>query len=130
MIAPMLSRYLTRRIATLALALGMVFGAVAPGWAAAAMPMQGTEQTEAPMTMAGMVMQGDCMGAMEHDGTNKDVPRKGSPVCGMCMGCALPILLQGASLTELLYGSSNVLFAHDANKSGIATPPALPPPIA
>ena len=74
--------------------------------------------------------QSDCMGAMENAPLKKDMPQRNSRVCGMCVACALPNFLPGDSLLELLCGASCCVFAHDVDKGGIATPPALPPPIA
>lgn len=124
-------RRFTCRIAALVFALGLLLGAAAPSWAAPALPIQGSRSFEASTTMPGSKLtQSDCMGAMDDAPLNKDMPRRNNPVCGMCAACALPIQSLGAALTEPLYGASSATFAHDVDKGGIATPPALPPPIA
>jgi hypothetical protein len=79
--------------------------------------------------MAGMAMQNDCMGAAEHSTTDKNLPCKnGDNSCGMCVTCSIPI--QEALLSERLSRRSEAVFTQDVNQNGIATLPALPPPIA
>ena len=61
--------------------------------------------------------------------TNKKLPGGNSDnTCGMCATCA--VLVPAPPLTELLVRGHEVVFTHDVDRSGIAMPPALPPPIA
>jgi hypothetical protein len=123
MILSMLGKLFSRRIAALFLALGMLLGVAAPAWAA----MSAKAPSDMSMMMAGMAMPEDCMGTAQHN--DKNMPAKNSGMsCGICVACGLPI--SGALLTQGLYRSGEAVFAHDADHSGIAILPALPPPIA
>ena len=118
-----------RQAITLLLALGVLLGAAAPSLAMS-MALKRDLAPTGMLMMTGMAMSSDCMEAMERGAPNKSLPRKNvSAACGVCTGCALPVLPQ-TSFSELLYGSSQNVFTHDAIQSGIAILPALPPPIA
>lgn len=119
----MFGRVFARRIVTFVLALGVFLGGVAPSWAASAVPSKAS--------MPGMTMQGDCMAMMDKHAPSKGTPCKSPDMnCGVCTSCALPVgLIQNSSLVQLLDRGERAAFAHDVNRSGIANPPALPPPI-
>lgn len=119
----MFARLFAKRVVTLALALGVFLGGVAPSWAAPAMP--GTA------SMPGMTMQSDCMAIMDKQAPSKGTPCKSPDMnCGVCTSCALPVgQIQNSSLVQLLDRGERAAFTHDVNRSGIANPPALPPPI-
>jgi len=128
----MFARMFTRRIATLVLALGVFLSAAAPSWAGPSMAGDDSMPAGMSMMMPGMAMQNCCAGAVERGAPNKNAPCKNTDGgCALCTACGLPIaLLQESSLAELLYRSSETVFMHSVNRNGIATPPALPPPIA
>jgi hypothetical protein len=90
--------------------------------------MPANSAMSAGMSMTGMA-GGDCMGMVDPGTTNKNLPGKNSDnACGMCATCA--VLVSEAPLAELLVRGHEVVFARDVDRSGIAIPPALPPPIA
>jgi hypothetical protein len=128
----MFVRLLTRQIATLVLALGVFLGAAAPSWAVPSMPGDDAMPSGMSMMMPGMAMQNCCNPTAERGAPNKNAPCKNiDGGCALCTACGLPIaLLSEASLAELLYRSGETVFTHNVNRNGIATPPALPPPIA
>lgn len=119
----MFGKVFARRIVAFVLALGVFLGGVAPSWAAPAMP--GTA------SMPGMTMQSDCMAMMDKQAPSKGTPCKSPDMnCGVCTSCALPVtLIQDSSPIQLLNRGERAAFTHDVNRSGIANPPALPPPI-
>jgi hypothetical protein len=122
MVLSMFGRVFARRIVTFVLALGVLLGGAVPSWAAPAM--------SGKASMPGMTMQSDCMAMMNKTAPNKGTPCKSSDMnCGICTACALPVtLIQDSSPVQLDRGE-RVAFTHDVNRSGIANPPALPPPI-
>ncbi|MBN9534634.1 MAG: hypothetical protein J0H10_14895 [Alphaproteobacteria bacterium] len=128
----MFVRLLTRRIATLVLALGVFLGAAAPSWAVPGMAGDDAMPGGMAMMMPDMAMQNCCNPTAERGTPNKNAPCKNTDGgCALCTACALPIaLLPEASLAELLYRSAETVLTHNVNRNGIATPPALPPPIA
>lgn len=128
----MFVRLFTRQIATLVLALGVFLSAAAPSWAAPSMAGDDSMPAGMSMMMPGMAMQNCCNPTAERSTPSKNTPCKNTNGgCALCTACALPIvLLQESSLAELLYRSSETVFMHNVNRNGIATPPALPPPIA
>ncbi|MBS0275517.1 MAG: hypothetical protein JSR55_14310 [Proteobacteria bacterium] len=116
----MFGRVFARRIVTFVLALGVFLGGVAPSWA---MPGKAS--------MSGMTMQSDCMAMMDKHAPSKGTPCKSPDMnCGVCTSCALPVgLVQNSSPVQFLDRGEKAVFTHDVNRSGIANPPALPPPI-
>lgn len=126
MIRCMLHRLVTRQIVSLVLALGMILGVTLPAWAATPAGAH-SDMVMSDMAMPGMAMSADCMDTMLH--SDKNLPAKNTDKsCGLCVACGLPIA--AALLTEGSYLSSESAFTHDANRTGIAILPALPPPIA
>jgi hypothetical protein len=126
MMHTMLHRLFTRHIIAVIVAVGVVLSGTAPGWAA--MPANGS-MSDGMSMMPGMATQNDCMGAAEHSRTGKNLPCKNADNnCGMCVTCGIPI--SGALLSERLSRRSEAVFTQDVNRNGIATLPALPPPIA
>jgi hypothetical protein len=132
MVRAMFVRLITRRIATLVLALGVFLGAAGPSWAAPNVAGDESMPTGMSMMMPDMAMQNCCNPAAERGTPSKNAPCKNTDSgCALCTACALPIaLLQESSLAELLYRSGETVLTHNVNRNGIATPPALPPPIA
>ena len=121
MIRYMVQRLFSRQFVSLVLALGMLLGVALPAWAA--MPAKAPSD----MAMSDMAMSADCMDAMQH--SDKNLPSKNTnKSCGLCVTCGLP--LSASLLAEGSYLSSDPVVTHDANRTGIAIPPALPPPIA
>lgn len=123
MVHSMFGRVFPRRIVTFVLALGVFLGGAAPSWAAPATPGK--------TSMPGMTMQSDCMAMMDKHAPSKGTPCKSSDMnCGVCTSCALPVgLILNSSPVQLLDRGEKAVFTHDVNRSGIASPPALPPPI-
>ncbi|HVZ28404.1 MAG TPA: hypothetical protein VG798_07080 [Rhizomicrobium sp.] len=125
MVHIMFGRFLGRRVAALVVALGVFLSGVAP---ALAMPAAGDMGS-----VPGMAMQSDCAGmAMADKGDPvKQVPCKGNDgSCAVCAGCAVNIgLVPEIAPAALLYHRDSGLFAGNVNPDGIASPPALPPPI-
>jgi hypothetical protein len=128
----MFVRLFTRQIATLVLALGVFLGAAGPSWAIPSMAGDDSMPADMSMMMPGMAMQNCCKPTAERGTPSKNAPCKNTDgSCALCTACALPIaLLQESSLAELLYRSGETVLTHNVNRNGIATPPALPPPIA
>jgi hypothetical protein len=123
MMRTMLHRLFTRHIIAVVVAIGVILSGTAPGWAAKNSMPAGMS------AMPGMAMQNDCMDAVKHDGSSKDMPGKTTDnACGMCATCGVPI--SEALLSERLSRRGETVFTHDVSRSGIATLPALPPPIA
>ena len=78
------------------------------------------------MMMPGMDMQNSCM--PDKDSFGKQAPCKSTD--NSCVGCAINVgLAPNFSPIALLYHRSNGLFVADAKPDGLATAPALPPPI-
>jgi len=126
MIRLMLPRPFLRQFVSLVIALGVILAGAAPVWAA--MPANSAMSPGMSMTMPGMP-DSDCMGMVDSGAANKNLPVKSSNnACGMCATCA--VLTLDVPLAELLVRGHEVVFAHDADRNGIAVLPALPPPIA
>jgi hypothetical protein len=123
MVLSMFGRVFARQIVTFVLALGVFLGAAGPSWAVPAMPGKAS--------MPGMTMQSDCMAMMDKHAPSKGTPCKSPDMnCGVCTSCALPVgLVQNSSPVQFLDRGERAAFTHDVNRSGIANPPALPPPI-
>jgi hypothetical protein len=128
----MFVRLVTRQVATLVLALGVFLGAAGSSWAIPSMAGEDSMPTGMSLMMPGMAMQNCCNSTAERGTPSKNAPCKNTDGgCALCTACGLPIaLLQESSLAELLYRSSETVFMHNVNRNGIATLPALPPPIA
>ena len=125
----MFNRFLGRRIAALVVALGVFLSGAAPALAMPAIKaMPGTS-----MMMSDMAMQDGCAGmAMPDKGApSKQAPCKsGDGSCAVCGGCAVNIGLAPEIVpASLLYHRDSGVFAGSVNPDGVASPPALPPPI-
>jgi hypothetical protein len=128
----MFGRFFGRRVAALIVALGVFFSGAAP---ALAMPVMGDmgSMPGTSMMMPDMAMQSGCAGLTMPD---KGDPAKQAPCknsdgsCAVCAGCAINIgLVPEIAPAALLYHRGSGVFAGNVNPDGIASPPALPPPI-
>jgi len=127
MLRIMFARFLGRQAAALIVALGVFLSGAAPAWAA---PMSGEHSMPGmTMMMPGMAMDSTCMGG-------KDAPAKQAPCkstdssCAVCVACAVNVgLTAEISPVQFLYARNSGVFAPDVNPDGIASLPALPPPI-
>ena len=133
MVRAMFARFLGRRVAALVVALGVILSGATP---ALAMPATGNmgSMPGMSMMMPDMAMQSDCAGMMAMAG--KGAPAKQAPCkstdgsCAVCAGCAVNIgLAPEIAPAALLYHRDSGAFADNVNPDGIASPPALPPPI-
>ena len=115
-------------IASLVVALGMFLSGAAPAWATPAssnggMPSMGMMASDASS-------DGSCMesgGAMK----DKQIPRKNSDKsCAICTACVVNFAFVLDVVPEpIFHDHDNGLIGTDVNPDGIASPPALPPPI-
>jgi hypothetical protein len=122
----MLMRFLGKQIAAFALALGIFLSGVGPSWAASnsASSMAGDS-----MAMSSMDMSMNCA-AMEKTSSDKQMPCKGDSTCAVCTACAVNIgVPQGFLPVTLLYHGQIRIVSREADRSTVATPPPLPPPI-
>lgn len=122
----MIACFFGRQVAALLVALGIFLSGAAPAWA---MPSAGDNSMPGmTMTMPNMGMDNSCM-EMGKATPGKHTPSKGSD-CAMCISCATSIALV-LDLVPVpgLYRNSDSLIGADVNLDGIASPPALPPPI-
>jgi hypothetical protein len=129
MVRVMFGRFLARRVAALLMALGVFLSGAAP---ALAMPTKGSMPSTS-MMMSDMAMQDGCAGMAMPD---KDAPAKQAPCksndgsCAVCAGCAVNIgLTAEIAPAALLHRRDSGVFIGNVNPDGIASPPALPPPI-
>lgn len=113
-------------------ALGVLLSGAAPAFAMPVMSDVGSMPGMSVM-MADMAMQSDCASMAMSD---KDAPAKQAPCksrdgsCAVCVGCAVNIgLAPEISPATMLYHRDSGVFAGNVNADGIASPPALPPPI-
>lgn len=129
MICSMFDRHVTRQIAALFIALGLIFGGAAPAWAGVTMPAKEASTSGMAMMMPGMDMQKGCMS--DKDSSGKQAPCKSTDgSCAICSGCAVNAgLTPNFSPVNLVYHRSVGLFVADAKPDGLTTAPALPPPI-
>ena len=84
------------------------------------------------MKMPGMTMQSNCMAMMHESTSHKNLPCKNSDggCAAVCTSCALPVALLVETLSvPMLHDNDEGGSASDVNRSGISSPPALPPPI-
>ena len=132
MVGVMFDRFFGRRVAALVVALGVFLSGVAP---ALAMPAVSDMNSMPGMAMMApdMAMQSGCAGMAMPD---KGAPTKQAPCksrdgsCAVCAGCAVNIgLTPEITPAALLYHRDSGVFAGNVNPDGIASPPALPPPI-
>jgi hypothetical protein len=125
----MFDRHVTRRIAALFIALGLILGGAAPAWAGVGMPAKGASASGMAMMMPGMDMQKDCMS--DKDSSGKPTPCKSTESsCAVCSGCAVNAgLTPNFSPVNRVYHRNVGLFLADAKPDGLTTAPALPPPI-
>ena len=132
MVRDMFGRFFGQRVAALVVALGVFLSGAAPALAMPVMSDMGSVPGMS-MMMPDMAMQSGCAGmAMPDKGTpTKQAPCKGSDgSCAVCAGCAVNIgLVPEITPAALLYHRDSGVFAGNANPDGIASPPALPPPI-
>lgn len=124
----MVARLLGRRFAALVVALGVFLSGAAP---ALAVPVSsGSSMPGMAMMMPDMAMDKSCMDA------GKSMPGKQAPCkstdnsCAVCTSCAVNIaLVLDLVPVPALYQHNASLIGPDAIFDGIASPPALPPPI-
>lgn len=132
MFGAMLNR-LARQVGIVVLALGVFLSGTAPGWAMSSMlPGKATTSASMSAAMPGMAMQTDCMTMMAKTTPAKNAPCKNPGGCcaAVCTSCALPIAAIGETTPLLMLRDGDEgMLAYDVNRSGISTPPALPPPI-
>ncbi len=113
-------------------ALGVFLSGAAP---ALAMPVVGDMGATPGMSMmmSDMAMQDGCaaMAVPEKGTPAKQAPCKSNDgSCVVCAGCAVNIgLVPEVAPAALLYQRDSGVFAGNVNPDGIASPPALPPPI-
>jgi hypothetical protein len=128
----MFGRFFGRRVAALIVALGVFLSGAAP---ALAVPVMGDMGSMPGMSimMPDMAMQSGCAGMVMPD---KGAPSKQAPCksnggsCAVCAGCAVNIGLAPEIVpASLLYHRDSGVFAGNVNPDGVASPPALPPPI-
>ena len=130
MVRVMFARLLSRRIATLVLALGVFLGGAAPSWAMPGAPVKSSVPAGMSMMMPGMAMQNDCMASMERGAPSKGAPCKNADIsCGMCTVCAISVTLFQTSSPVQLISDDEAPIPQDASHNGIAVLPPLPPPI-
>jgi hypothetical protein len=123
----MFARFFGRQFTALCLVLGLFLSGVGPSWAAASAP---DPKPGMAMTMADMAMPAPCAG-MEKSMPGKQMPCKdGGMSCAVCTACAINVgAPQGFSPVTLLYHGEVRTASQDANRTELATPPPLPPPI-
>ena len=128
----MFGRFFGRRIAALIVALGIFLSGAAPALAVPVMGDMGS-MPGMSMMMLDMAMQSGCAGmTMPGKGDPaKQVPCKNSDgSCAVCAGCVINIgLVPEIAPAAVLYHRGSRVFAGNVNPDGIASPPALPPPI-
>ena len=113
-----------RQLTAVIVMLGIALSGVAPSWGA----MKSDATLARSMTMAGMDMDKHCM-EMGMDMSGKQMPSKNSD-CTTCTACAPNIaLLLDLVPVPSLYLQDGRQIGADLNPDGIASPPALPPPI-
>jgi hypothetical protein len=123
----MFAQVFGRQIAALVVALGVFLGGVGPSWA---VPVASSEESQSAtaMTLADMPMP--CAEMMGNTSPVKQMPCKGSDSsCGVCISCAVNAVPQGFLPVALLYQGEIRAVSRDANRTGVAAPPPLPPPI-
>jgi hypothetical protein len=129
MFRDMFGKLFIQRIAAVVVALGIFLSGAASAWA---IPMAGSQKTVpgVTMTMPGMTMA-NCMDMAGKNAPAKQAPCKGSDSsCAVCSNCAVNVgLVPEISPAAFLYQRSSGVFARAVNPDGIASPPALPPPI-
>ena len=120
-------RLLVRQLIALSVILGIALGGVAPSWAAT-MKSDTKSMGEMSMTVAGMAMDNSCMD-MGMTLPGKQMPSKNSD-CAACTSCApnIALVLDLVPVPSLYLRGGRQIGA-DLNPDGIASPPALPPPI-
>lgn len=109
-------------------ALGVFLSGAAPAWAR---PASGGNPTPGmTMMMPGMMMDSSCMESGKAM-PGKQAPCKGSDSsCAVCTSCAVNVaLVLDLVPVTAFYQHNSGLIGADINPDGIASPPALPPPI-
>jgi hypothetical protein len=131
MFRTMVGRLFIRQVAALVVALGVFLSGAAPAWAGATASGEGSMSSGMTMMMPGMDMQSSCMATMDKGSPLKQSPCKGTDnSCSACAGCAINIgLAPHFSAASLVYRRDAGVFAVGAKPDGLATAPALPPPI-
>jgi hypothetical protein len=125
----MFARFFGRQFTAFCLVLGLFLSGVGPSWAAIA--ANGPDSMPGmAMTMAGMAMPAPCAG-MEKSMPGKQMPCKdGGMSCAVCTACAINVgAAQGFSPVTLLYLGQAMTASRDPNRTELANPPPLPPPI-
>ncbi len=125
----MFDRLITRQIAALVIALGVLLSGAAPAWAGATISNDGPMSSGMEMMMPGMDMQNNCM--PDKDFAGKQAPCKSTDnSCAVCVSCAVNVgLAPQFSMAALVYHRTTCLFVADAKPDGLTTAPDLPPPI-
>lgn len=124
----MFTCFFGRQIAALVVALGVFLSGAAPALAA---PTSGDSSVPGmTMMMPGMAMDKSCMES------GKTMPGKGTPCkgsdssCAVCTSCAVNVALVLNLVPVPVFHQHNAgLIGANVNLDGIASPPALPPPI-
>ena len=121
----MFTGFIGKQIAAFALALGIFLSGVGPSWAAS----NGNAPSDS-MAMSSMDMSMNCA-AMEKTQSDKQMPCKGGDSsCAICTACAVNVgVPQGFLPVTLLYHGQIRTASREADRSTVATPPPLPPPI-
>jgi hypothetical protein len=124
----MVARFFGKQIAALTLALGIFLSGVGPSWAVPA-----SIESSIPgmaMAMSDMDMSSNC-GAMGKSSPGKQMPcNGGDSSCAVCAACAVNVgAPQGFLPVTLLYHGLIRAVSREADRSSVATPPPLPPPI-
>jgi hypothetical protein len=122
----MFTRFFGKQIAAFTLALGIFLSGVGPSWAVSA----GRDNSMPGMAMADMDMSMNCA-AMEKTSPDKQIPCKGGDSsCAVCTACAVNVGgSQGFLPVTLLYHGQIRAVSREADRSTVAIPPPLPPPI-
>jgi hypothetical protein len=123
----MFARFFGRQITAFGLVLGLFLSGVGPSWAA---PAVSSPDSMPGMTMTDMAIPAPCTG-MGKTIPGKQMPcRDGSMSCAVCTACAINVgAPQGFSPVTLLYHGEVRTASQDVNRTELATPPPLPPPI-
>jgi hypothetical protein len=122
----MFARFFGKQIAAFTLALGIFLSGVGPSWAAP----NGSAPSMPGMAMSDMDMSVNCA-AMEKTSPDKKMPCKGGDSsCAICTACAVNVgAPQGFLPMTLLYHGQIRAVSRESDRSTVATPPPLPPPI-
>jgi hypothetical protein len=113
-----------RQLAAVIVALGVFLSGAAPCWAAS---MAGDTGSMPGMSGAMIGMDDNCM---QMAGKAGQPAKHTDTSCAICTACAVNIVLTLDLVpVPVVYFRASGLSRTDARPDGIATPPALPPPI-